>query len=78
MGGLKIDSFARLMKIKNTRAGYDVFFMKPNGRHDVWCITTDSDNFIEIGGIRYEGNMLEAFCEIFITMTETEKAIDSL
>lgn len=79
MGGLKIDSFARLTKIRNTGAGYDVFFVRPDGQADFWCIgAADSDNFIEIGGIRYEGGKLKAFCETFITITETENAIDSL
>ena len=79
MGGLNTDSFARLTMIRNTGAGYDVFFVKPNGQNDCWCISATSDNsFIEIDGIRYKGDALTSFCETFITMTETEEAIDSL
>ena len=78
-GGVKTDSFARLTKIRTIGSSYDVQFIKSDGRHDFWCISAAyAGDFIEIGGVRYEGGALEAFCETFILMTETENAIDSL
>ena len=85
-GVLNTASFARLIKINHTKAsGYLVIFQKSDGHGDYWCICSDPSgytdkqyDFIEIGGIRYEGDMLTTFCEAFMTMKETEKAIDSL
>jgi hypothetical protein len=77
MGRLQIDSFARITKINYSNPGYYVSFVRPGGERDFWCISI-VDDFIEIDGIRYEGDNLEAFCKAFITMMETEKAIDSL
>ncbi len=84
-GVLQTSPFKRLIDIKHTAAGYQVIFTRPNGQNDFWCITSnpatfidDQSDFIEIDGILYEGDMLEAFCTAFITMAETKKAIDSL
>lgn len=78
LGGLQTDSFARITNIRHSNPGYYVSFIKPDGRNDFWRLAVNSDNFIEIDGIRYEGDRLETFCNAFITMTETVKAIDSL
>lgn len=79
-GGARTDSFVRLTKIINLgESGYNVHFMKPNGRYDFWFISSRiCDSFIEIDGIRYVGDMLDTFCEAFMAMAETEKVIDSL
>ena len=84
-GVLQASHFTRLIDIKHTAAGYQVIFTRPNGQTDFWCITANPANFmdeqydfIEIDGIRYEGDALKTFCETFITMMETKKAIDSL
>lgn len=85
-GVLNTASFTRLIKINHTKAsGYQVIFQKSNGYGDYWCICSDPSgyidkqyDFIEIDGIRYEGDALTTFCETFITMAETKEAIDSL
>ena len=78
LGGLQTDNFVRITNIRYSNPGYYVSFIKSNGRSDFWRIATNNDCFIEIDGIRYEGDRLETFCNAFITMTETVKAIDSL
>lgn len=82
MDGLKTASFTRITKINRSLIGnYMVSFKNVNGRDDFWCITSERDDdndFIEIDDIRYDGDELKEFCETFIAMTETEKAIDSL
>lgn len=78
LGRLQTDNFARITNIRYSNPGYYVSFIKPDGRNDFWRLATNSDDFIELNGIRYEGDMLETFCNAFITMTETAKAIDSL
>lgn len=78
LGGLRTDSFTRITHIRYSNPGYYVSFIKPDGRNDFWRLAVNSDNFIEIDGIRYAGDQLETFCNAFITMAETVKAIDSL
>ena len=78
LDGPQTDRFARITNIRYSNPGYYVSFIKPDGRSDFWRIATNNDCFIEIDGIRYEGDRLETFCNAFITMTETNKAIDSL
>lgn len=78
LGGLQTDRFARITNIKYSNPGYYVSFIKPDGHNDFWRLATNSNDFIEINGIRYEGDMLEAFCNTYIAMVETAKAIDSL
>lgn len=78
LGGPQTDRFVQITNIRYSNPGYYVSFIKPDGRNDFWRLATNSDNFIELNGIRYEGDMLETFCNTFITMVETAKAIDSL
>lgn len=83
LGRLETDSFTRITNVRYSNPGYSnpgyyVSFRKPDGRCDFWRLSTNSGDFIEIDGIRYEGDRLETFCNAFITMTETNKAIDSL
>lgn len=78
LGGLRTDRFTRITNIRYSNPGYYVSFIKPDGHNDFWRLDTSSDNFIEIDGTRYAGDKLETFCNAFITMSETVKAIDSL
>jgi len=83
-GVLNTANFTRLIKINHAASGYQVIFQKPDGHGNYWLCSysygyTDKQyDFIEIDGIRYEGDALTTFCETFMTMKETEKAIDSL